>query len=566
MRRDFLILLVALLLWPVEIYSQENINNEKLRDLVRIYGQAEVTIPFTNRNDVSYLSRKLSVYTVKEKQVYISLSPLTLEWFINQSLNYTIIENGDMKGLVTANSLSQAMEWETYPDYTQYDSIMHYFSTHYPSLCRLDTIGLSINNRLVLALKISDNAATDENEPEVLYTSTMHGDETGGFVLMLRFIDYLLKNYDAIQGVRNLVDNLEIWINPLANPDGTYRSGNTITSPVRVNASGADLNRSFPDPLDPSIVVPKENIDMIKFMRKHRFVISANFHSGAEVINYPWDRWFTKYHADDEWFLDISRAYVDTVHYYSETGYMTDESDGVTRGADWYIVYGGRQDYVTWELQGREVSVELDRIKLTPAAQLGLLWLYNRNSLLAYLENALYGIHGQVRDSSTYTPLSAKVFISGHDKDSSHVYSDTLYGSFVRMLAPGSYNLLFSAEGYVNKVVSNITIQAGQREDLIVDLLPHINNIEIPVSGAPIIYPNPASNTLHSILPEGVAGNINVKISSYSGKIVREYNTYCQRGIPVITDVTRLPGGSYVIIFTSNETGKKSKGRFIVVK
>lgn len=566
MRRAFLIILIAPLLWPVEIYSQENNNNEKLRDLVRAYGQAEVTVAFTNRNDVSYLSRNLSVYSVKEKLVYISLSPLTLEWFINQTLNYSIIENGDMKGLVTASSLTQAMEWETYPSYTQYDSIMKYFSTQYPSLCRLDTIGRSINNRLVLALKISDNAAADENEPEVFYSSTMHGDETGGFVLMLRLIDYLLKNYNTIPGVRNLVDNLEIWINPNANPDGSYRSGNTLTSPVRVNASGADLNRSFPDPLDPSIVVPKENIDMIKFMRKHRFVISANFHGGAEVVNYPWDRWFTKYHADDSWFLDISRAYADTVHQYSETGYMTDESDGVTRGAEWYIVYGGRQDYVTWELQGREVTIELDRIKFTPAAQLGLLWLYNRSSLLAYLENALYGIHGQVRDSLTSAPVSAKVFISGHDKDSSHVYSDTLYGSFVRMLAPGSYNLSFSAEGYIYKIVSNVTIMAGQREDLVVDLQPDITNIVIPESGSPVIFPNPAGNTIHSILPEGVAGNINVKISAYSGKIVREYNTFCQRGIPVITDVSRLPGGSYVIIFTSNETGNKSKGRFIVVK
>jgi carboxypeptidase D len=36
---------------------------------------------------------------------------------------------------------------------------------------------------------------TDEYEPEFMYTSTMHGDETVGYVLMLRLIDYLLTNY-----------------------------------------------------------------------------------------------------------------------------------------------------------------------------------------------------------------------------------------------------------------------------------------------------------------------------------------------------------------------------------
>ena len=570
MPRALLILLITLFFWPADIYSQKNINNEKLREIVREFGQAEVTIQYTNRNDINYLSRKLSVYTVKEKLVYISLSPQTLEWFLNRNLDYQILQNTGLKGLVNAASVQQAMEWETYPTYTQYDSIMKYFSTKYPSLCRVDTIGLSINKRLVLALKISDNAAADEDEPEVLYTSSMHGDETGGYVLMLRFIDYLLKNYNLTSRVKDLVDNLEIWINPLANPDGTYTSGNAITSPIRNNSTGFNLNRSFPDPMDPSIVVPKENIDMIKFMRKHSFVISANFHSGAEVVNYPWDwsdsKFHSNYHADDSWFLGISRAYADTVHHYSETGYMTDESNGVTRGYDWYGILGGRQDFVTWELHGREVTIELDRIKITPAAQLGLLWLYNHSSLLGYFENALYGIHGQVRDSLTYAPVNAKVFISSHDKDSSHVYSDTLYGAFTRMLAPGSYNLTFSAQGYKDKIISDVVILASQKTDLLVDMQPELNNIEIPLSDPPVIYPNPSDGMIHVILPEGFEGYVNVKIAGLSGKIIREFDKWNTVGGRVFIDVSSLPAGSYIIIFTNSISGSRSTGRFVLVK
>ena len=135
-----------------------------------------------------------------------------------------ILERDDSKGVISAHNMNQAMEWDTYPTYSQYDSIMQSFRTLYPDLCHLDTIGTSINGKLVLALKISDNAANDEDEPEVFYSSTIHGDETGGFVLMLRLADYLLKNYNLNTRVKNLVDNLEIWINPLANPDGTYRT------------------------------------------------------------------------------------------------------------------------------------------------------------------------------------------------------------------------------------------------------------------------------------------------------------------------------------------------------
>jgi hypothetical protein len=547
-------------------YSQDNRNDEKLRNIIREFGQADVTIPFTSRIKADYISRNLSVYASRNKQLYISLSEGDLEWFLNQHIDYQVIENYGAKGLVTSESVGQAVEWDTYPTYTQYDSIMRLFTVQYPSLCQLDTVGYTIYNKLVLVLKISDNVTSNENEPEVFYSSSMHGDETGGFVLMLRFIDYLLKNYNTDPRVKKLVDNLEIWINPLANPDGTYLTGNTISTPVRRNAQGYDLNRSFPDPMDPTIVVAKENLDMIKFMRKHNFVISANFHGGAEVVNYPWDRWYSKYHADDAWFLNISRDYADTVHYYSGTGYMTDEDNGVTRGADWYVVYGGRQDYITWELQGREVTIELDAIKLTPAAQLGLLWLYNRNSLLGYIENALYGIHGLVRDSATYAPVMAKVFISNHDKDSSHVYSDTIHGAFTRMLAPGTYTLTFSAEGYKSKVIADVDVLARQRADLIIDLEADLTNIEIPLPGPPKIYPNPASGMINFVLPGTMAGEISVVITGNSGKIMREFNTSNTIGVPVIIDVSRLAGGSYIILFRNIATGSKSQGRFVVIK
>jgi hypothetical protein len=570
MSRALPILILFFLLMSAVVYPQVIMKDDRLRGIIKEYGQADVSVPYTTRKEADILSRNLSIYSLRDRKLFITISPGDVDWFLEQKIDYQIIENKGTKGLVAARDIDQAMEWDTYPTYTQYDSIMRKFTSLYPSLCKLDTIGFSVNNRLVLVLKISDNIAIKENKPKVFYTSSMHGDETGGFVLMLRLIDYLLKNYNTSTQIRELVDNLEIWVNPLANPDGTYRSGNVISNPVRNNATGYNLNRSFPDPMDPSIVVPKENIDMIKFLREHRFVISANFHSGAEVVNYPWDFWGSKYHsnyhADESWFLSVSRAYADTVHKYSGTGYMTDLSDGVTRGYDWYSINGGRQDFVTWELQGREVTIELDSNKITPAAQLGLLWSNNRSSLLGYLENALHGIHGIVRDSATLAPVRAKVFIAGHDKDSSHVYSDSTYGAFVRMLYPGTYNLTFSAEGHKSKTVNNVDVSAFQRTDLQVDLGADLTKLEVPESGPPKLYPVPASGTVYALLPENLAGEINVQIISYSGKLISEYKSFSQKGVAVILDVHLLPSGNYIIQFRNILTGSISKGKLIVVK
>lgn len=568
MRRCLLILLFAILFLPQGGWAQEKSDDVRLRQIVREYGQAEVTVPFPGLVTIDKLTKNVSILSVKEKTVFISLSPLTVEWFILQGFNYSILAKDVTKGIISAESMTDAMEWDKYPTYTQYDSIMQSFNSLYPNLCDLDTIGTSVNGKLVLVLKISDNPDSNEDEPEVFYSSTMHGDETGGFILMLRLADYLLKNYNADSRIRNLVNNLEIWINPLANPDGTYRSGNVISSATstRYNANGVDLNRNFPDPLVPSIVPVKENIDMIAFLRKHKFVISANFHSGAEVVNYPWDRYLSKLHADDSWFYSISRAYADTVHLYSSPYYMNFMDNGITRGAVWYRIEGGRQDFVTSYLQGREVTIELDDYFITPVAQLSLLWQNNYRSLLAYIRNALYGIHGIVTNVTNSAPVAARVFISGHDTDSSHVYSDEAYGSFYRYLAPGSWNLTFSSPGYEEETVSNVLVVDGQRTELTVSLTPVVNRIDTTNPDVPVLYPNPASSEVKAVIPDILLGDLNIRIFNASGVKVFEYQTTAFKGLPVIIELKGLAAGSYHVLFSNPKRTITSRARFVVIK
>jgi hypothetical protein len=562
-RRLIIILFLAQILIP-DCFPQNYADDYLLRETIRLYGQARVSIPFPGARVISDLSDKVSISSIRGKTVEIVVSPRTAEWFISQKFNYRIIENADSKGIITSSDLKQAMEWESYPSYNQYDSVMQSFATLHPALCQLDTIGISVYGKLVLALKISDNADIDEDEPETFFSSTIHGDETGGFVMMLHLADYLIKNYGTDSRIKNLVDNLEIWINPLANPDGTYRTGNTISSPVRDNANGYDLNRNFPDPETPNTEKQKETIDMMKFLREHKFVLSANFHSGEEVVNYPWDRW-SFLHADNDWFYSISRKYADTVHLNSVIGYMTFMENGVTNGYDWYKINGGRQDFVTWELQGREVTIELDDSYVTPAPNLTSLWQYNRYSLLGYLENALYGIQGTVKDELTGAPVNAKVFISNHDKDSSHVYSDPLSGSFVRLIAPGTWDILFTAAGYFSKEIKDVTVADGQKTALEVKLIPILNPLDTVQTYELILYPNPAKEYMKVILPEWQIGKINVRIYNSLGVKLADYIEHTLEGLALDISVTNLAEGAYSLVITNTEFNITDKARFVVV-
>ncbi len=186
----------------------------------------------------------------------------------------------------------------------------------------------------------------------------MHGDETTGYILLLRLIDHLLSNYGADTELTSLINNTEIWINPLANPDGTYASGNhTVFGATRGNANLVNLNRNYPDPEDGQH--PDGNtwqVETLAFMdlaEEQNFALAANTHGGAEVVNYPWDTW-SRLAADDDWWQMVAHEYADTAQYYSPSGYFNGFNDGITNGYAWYSISGGRQDYMNYFHHCRE--------------------------------------------------------------------------------------------------------------------------------------------------------------------------------------------------------------------
>jgi hypothetical protein len=207
------------------------------------------------------------------------------------------------------------------------------------------------------------------------------------------------------------------------------------------------------------------------FAQQHDFVMAANFHGGIEVINYPWDTWQRR-HADDNWWIYVSREYADTAQLNSPAGYMTALNNGITNGYDWYRVSGGRQDYMNYFHNCRELTAEISNTKLLPASQLPAHWNYNYRSFLNYMNQSLYGIHGTITDSVSGQAVEAKVEVIGHELDNSHVFSFLPDGNYHRPIKAGTYSLRFSATGYHPKTVSNISVADKQKVVLNVQLIP----------------------------------------------------------------------------------------------
>jgi hypothetical protein len=538
---------------------------DDIRDAMKKYGQAEVIINYPGFETMSGIAERYDVSSCDGRHAVVCLSPRTSEEFIMSGIPYKLIVPEIRKGFYTASSTAEAMLWQSYPTWKHYDTIMHKIAEKWPGICRLDTIGYSVMGRAILAMKISDNISADEMKPAVMLSSTIHGDEPAGFVLLMRLAEYLASESSKGGLAAALTSQLEIWINPLSNPDGMYRNNDTMIYPVRVNSNGYDLNRNFPDP---EVISPpplqQETIDMMRFMREHRFVLSANLHAGAEVVNYPWDKW-TILHPDDIWFNSISRRYADTVHMHAGQSYMTFLDDGVTRGSLWYVVRGGRQDFITYSFSGREVTIELDDTKMTPGPNLESLWNWNYRSLLHYLEEAMYGIRGTVTDFDSGNPVGAKIFITGHDIDSSHVYSDTLTGCFCRLLAPGTYNFTVTAKGYIPYTFEATVSSYDYYEFREITLRPEeVIIYPDPPDSSLLIYPDPSSGHFNILTPETVAGDIIVTLTGISGSVIRSFRTTSLPGIPVSCDFRNLPAGIYIISVRKLPYGPLVRGKVLI--
>lgn len=445
-------------------------------------------------------------------------------------------------------------EWNRYPTYETYLATMDTFQSQFPQLCKIDTVlAQTPNNHMILAAHISNNLQDKGAKPSFWYSSTIHGDEPVGYYFMLHLIHYLLNNYYTDDRVRYLVDNVDIWITPLENPDGTYNfSNNSLNvSPwsTRANAHGVDLNRSYPFAgisLDTLQSYEPEIEAMMAFGTAHHFTMSGNFHGGAELVNYPWDTWTTyeRNNPDRLWWMDVCQAFADTCQSYSSS-YMTEETDGVTEGGDWYVITGSRQDYFGYHAGCREATFEISSNKVLQSNRLPEYWNNIHASLLNYMAESLNGFSGVVTDSISGQPLEALVFVENHDDDVSFVKSFLPAGDYHRPIQAGVHTITFSAPGYVSKTV-DMSVLDGQSITLDAQLVPVGYGVDAQKMDA-FIAPNPAHGTfeVHSWSEVNL-----LRIYDVKGKLVKMVYP-CDSDIEV--DMKNSPAGIYFICLDTNE-------------
>lgn len=271
-----------------------------------------------------------------------------------------------------------------YPTHDELTRALKAAEAKNPGIIKLMSLGKSVQGRELWMVKISDNVGADEVEPEFKYISSMHGDEITGRELTTMLIQEIAEKYGKDAELTELINNTEIYIMPSMNPDGS-------AARRRANANGTDLNRNFPDitreTSSSTAGREVENVAVMKFQAGRKFSLSANFHGGTIVANYPWD---SKYdlHPLDDLVKELSSVYAD---HNPEMRASSEFPGGITNGAAWYVVRGGMQDWSYVFYNDLQITLEVSHTKYPDYRDIPDFYRDNRDSMVKYMKQIHQG-------------------------------------------------------------------------------------------------------------------------------------------------------------------------------
>ena len=360
MRRTFTILLV-LFLFALNLAYSEN------KKLVRVdlSNQSEAKIL-----DFMRLHPDITSYGREGRFVDVVAPASHLEKFRDLGFSIEVqIEDVDEY----TQTLEQQGYFDHFHDYDRALSEMEAVEAAHPDIAKLYDIGdgwektQGLADRDIWAIKISDNVTTEEShEPEVLYMGCHHAREIITPEIVLFFMHYLVENYGSDPEVTYLVDNRQLWLIPVVNPDGLavvftgtdWRKNtrdNNESGQFETSYDGIDLNRNYgfawgyddlgssPNPSNwlyrgTAPFSEPETQAIRDFVEVHNFVISLSYHSYSNLWLYPW-AYAALNTPDHEIFVEIADSCV------AYNGY----EPGNTLSGTIYAVNGDTDDWMYGE-------------------------------------------------------------------------------------------------------------------------------------------------------------------------------------------------------------------------
>lgn len=348
------------------------------------------------------------------------------------------------------------------------------YAASYPAIAAYEVLGLTIQGREIFALRISGNVQLEEDEPEVVFLAGHHGDEFAGPEIAHDWALELLDDYGVQPLATGFVDDNEIWVIPLLNPDG-HELG------TRSNAAGVDLNRDCGFNWDGqgSSSAPWSQIEsrgLQAFLVESNITLAVTMHSSGNVFLYPWG--FHPNAAPDTAVIQqVGALYANAANYQLKNSWV----DYETHGELLDTAYGSMGALCFTAEISNNFAIYSDS--------------YSRNKagMDAFCAVAGDGLHGLVTDVVSGLPLGAAVTITGNPVRS---FSDASLGDVHRLVRPGTYSVTVSANGYQSQTVNGLVVSAGSTTNFAVALVPGGGSHAFAITSVDQRDPNNAHNNV----------------------------------------------------------------------
>ena len=368
-----------------------------------------------------------------------------------------------------------------YPDGAGIQARLDAAVAAYPALARQYDLtaryGLppTAGGRHMIAIKVSDNVASEEDEPALLIVAAHHCREIVTPLIALRALDNLLALYGSDPAVTAAVNDYEIWIAPNWNPDGyeyVFDTDNLWRKNRRVfpTGVGVDLNRNYAfgwnSPCSgttavssdtyrgPSAASEVETQTMAAFSAERRFAKLVDYHSYASEVRYGYGCWV---HPLEGFLAAQAQAFSQASGYGGATALSCCTAGDIhmhmaSTGTFAFLIETHTQ------FQPSYASALLEADKLWP----GVLWLLQRPISLS----------GHVSNACTGQVLAAQITFSGVNYVNGELNtSGGAFGRYQATLPAGSYTAQFSAAGFVTQNIG-VTVTSTSAQVLDVALSP----------------------------------------------------------------------------------------------
>lgn len=256
--------------------------------------------------------------------------------------------------------------------YRSYDEVMEHLydlTQSHPDIVQLIEYGKTPNGHSLVALKISDNVAADEAEPELMLTAATHGDEIITTEVLLNLIDQIVAGYKVDSRFTKMIENHELFFIPIVNADGFVK--------VQRYDGMSDPNRSYPYPEDPTAHPTPSISALISFFNGREIAGSIDFHAYGEMIMYPWA--YTYASVDNK---DVSVFHPLTQKMAQTNSYKYGPISKVI-----YVAKGSSADYYYWQKKTIAIAVEVGHSKAPHPSQIPAYTAEQAEATWRFIEN-----------------------------------------------------------------------------------------------------------------------------------------------------------------------------------